>query len=243
MVRKPDATMQPALQDNQLMSKHRVLSFRPQLRLEWRGRDDQSETEQPDHSASLGDSITSSTRIGFSVHTGASAQRSDRARTLLRHQAAPSAFHVRPEAACADTRARLEARCHRQALPLRNARRVTQPSRRFHQRSPIDVFSIASPKSPVSSSLVEVVPRMIIRLPHLQPGKIVFNDAKGLQHYRHQTDSRAVPACPLSRDELDSAYEFTTRRAAIQRSASAWLRSLWNGCGRPPRSNGYQATF
>jgi hypothetical protein len=30
----------------------------------------QKETEQPDHSASLGDSITSSTRIGFSVHTG-----------------------------------------------------------------------------------------------------------------------------------------------------------------------------
>src|SRR5258708_7450918 len=52
------------------MSKHRVLSFKPQLRLEWRGQDGQSETEQPDHSASLGDSITSSTRIRFSVHTG-----------------------------------------------------------------------------------------------------------------------------------------------------------------------------
>src|ERR1700676_1975638 len=70
MVREPDATMQPTLQDNQLMSKHRVLSFKPQLRLEWRGQDGQSETEQPDHSASLGDSITSSTRIRFSVHTG-----------------------------------------------------------------------------------------------------------------------------------------------------------------------------
>jgi hypothetical protein len=69
MVREPDATMQPAPQDNQLMSKHRVLSFKPQLRLEWRGQDGQSETEQPDHSASLGDSITSSTRIRFSVHT------------------------------------------------------------------------------------------------------------------------------------------------------------------------------
>jgi hypothetical protein len=61
--------MQPAPQDNQLMSKHRVLSFKPQLRLEWRGQDGQSETEQPDHSASLGDSITSSTRTRFSVHT------------------------------------------------------------------------------------------------------------------------------------------------------------------------------
>jgi hypothetical protein len=52
------------------MSKHRVLSFKPQLRLEWRSQDGQSETKQPDHSASLSDSITSSTRIGFSVHTG-----------------------------------------------------------------------------------------------------------------------------------------------------------------------------
>src|SRR5260221_14468682 len=67
MVRKPDATMQPAPQDNQLMSKRRVLSLKPQLRLEWRGQDGQSETEQPDHSASLGDSITSSTQIRFSV--------------------------------------------------------------------------------------------------------------------------------------------------------------------------------
>src|SRR5258707_9368063 len=70
IVREPDATMQPTLQDNQLMSKHRVLSLKPHLRLEWRGQDGQNETEQPDHSASLGDSITSSTQIRFSVHTG-----------------------------------------------------------------------------------------------------------------------------------------------------------------------------
>src|SRR6266568_7247587 len=74
MVREPDATMQPAPQDIQLMSKHRVLSFKPQLRLEWRGQDGQNETEQPDHSASLGDSITPSTRIRFSVHTRAPRQ-------------------------------------------------------------------------------------------------------------------------------------------------------------------------
>src|SRR6267378_3268317 len=61
--------MQPAPQDNQLMSKHHVLSFKPQLRLEGRGQYGQNETEQPDHSASLGDSITSSTRIRFSVRT------------------------------------------------------------------------------------------------------------------------------------------------------------------------------
>src|SRR5882672_7798636 len=70
MVRKPDSTMEPAPQDIQLMSKHRVLGFKPQLRLERRGQDGQNETEQPHHSASLGDSIASSTRIRFSVHTG-----------------------------------------------------------------------------------------------------------------------------------------------------------------------------
>src|SRR5216683_1200313 len=71
MVREPDATMQPTLQDNQLMSKHRVLGFKPQLRLEGRGQDGQNETKQPDHSASLGDFFTSSTRMRFSVHTPA----------------------------------------------------------------------------------------------------------------------------------------------------------------------------
>src|ERR1700722_15236426 len=61
--------MQPTPQNIQLLSKHRVLSFKPQLRLEWRGQNSQNETEQPDHSASLGDSITASTQIRFSVHT------------------------------------------------------------------------------------------------------------------------------------------------------------------------------
>jgi hypothetical protein len=71
MVREPDATMQPTPQDDQLMSKHRVLCFKPQPRLEWRGRDGKNETEQPDHSANLGDSITASTWMRFSVLTGA----------------------------------------------------------------------------------------------------------------------------------------------------------------------------
>jgi hypothetical protein len=61
--------MQRAPQDNQLMSKHWVLSLKPHLRLEWRGQDGQDETEQSDHSASLGDSTTTSTRIRFSVQT------------------------------------------------------------------------------------------------------------------------------------------------------------------------------
>jgi hypothetical protein len=33
--------------NNQLMSKRRVFSFKPQLRLEWRGQDGQSEQSSP----------------------------------------------------------------------------------------------------------------------------------------------------------------------------------------------------
>src|SRR5580692_700270 len=62
--------MEPAPQNNQLLPKHRVLGLQPHLRLEWSGQDGQRETQKPDHSASLSDSVTSSTRITFSVHTG-----------------------------------------------------------------------------------------------------------------------------------------------------------------------------
>jgi hypothetical protein len=49
MVGQLDATMRPTPQNNQLMSKHRVLGIKPRLRLEWRGQDGQSEPKQPDH--------------------------------------------------------------------------------------------------------------------------------------------------------------------------------------------------
>jgi hypothetical protein len=97
IVREPDATMQPTPQDNQLMPKHRVLSFRLNLRLERRGHDGQNETEQPDHSASLGDSITSSTRIRFSVHAGAPPWRSwDPFAPCLRHARAQQPRQMLP---------------------------------------------------------------------------------------------------------------------------------------------------
>src|SRR6266403_1770862 len=82
IVREPDATMQPTPQDNQLMSKHRVLSLEPQLRLERRGQDGQNETEQSDHSASLGDSVTSSTWIFFFNHTAATEKRERRSHVI-----------------------------------------------------------------------------------------------------------------------------------------------------------------
>jgi hypothetical protein len=43
--------------------EHGVLSLKPHFRPEWRGQDGQDETQKPYHSASLGDSVTSSTRI------------------------------------------------------------------------------------------------------------------------------------------------------------------------------------
>jgi hypothetical protein len=65
-----DAPAQLALQNDQLMSEHSIFSLKPDLRLEWRGQGGHHETQKSDHSASLGDSITSATRTRFSVHTG-----------------------------------------------------------------------------------------------------------------------------------------------------------------------------
>jgi hypothetical protein len=57
LVRQPDATLQPTPQDNQLMSKHRILRLKPALRLERRGQHGQNEPNQRDHRANLADSV------------------------------------------------------------------------------------------------------------------------------------------------------------------------------------------
>src|SRR5712672_4127634 len=82
IVRKPDATMEPAPHNIQLMSKHRVLGFKPQLRPEWRGQDGQSEAEQPDHPASLGDSNAAS----HSDEVCPNADRENTRRTVIREK-------------------------------------------------------------------------------------------------------------------------------------------------------------
>ena len=46
------------------MSKHRVLSFKPQLRLEWRGQDGPNVTEQPNHSVNFHHVINSDEVFG-----------------------------------------------------------------------------------------------------------------------------------------------------------------------------------
>jgi len=44
---EPDADHAAYASRHSLMSKHRILSFKAALRLEWRGQDGQNETEQP----------------------------------------------------------------------------------------------------------------------------------------------------------------------------------------------------
>jgi hypothetical protein len=76
--------------------------------------------------------------------------------------------------------------------------------RRNTRQSPIDVSSSAPPKSAANSSLVDVVPHMIIRLPRLQPGKIVFSYAKRfLQHYLPISE---VPDATLRRRQKQRHY-------------------------------------
>src|ERR1700674_581946 len=55
------------------------------------------------------------------------------------------------------------------------------------RQSPIDVSSSALPKLPVNSSLVAVVPHMIIRSPRPQPRKFVFSDPQRVLHHNLPT--------------------------------------------------------
>jgi hypothetical protein len=55
--RKLGPSPQFAAQDDQLMSKRRILRLKPALRLERRGQYGQNEADQRDHRANLADSI------------------------------------------------------------------------------------------------------------------------------------------------------------------------------------------
>src|ERR1700688_763695 len=67
IVREPDATMQPTPQDNQLMSKHRVLSFKPQLRLP--GRPERNRTARSFRQLSRFHHVINSDKV-FGTHKG-----------------------------------------------------------------------------------------------------------------------------------------------------------------------------
>ena len=100
VIGEPSPAFQLTPQDDQLMSENRILRLKPALRLERRGQDGQNETEQPDHSASLGDSITSSTRDKvFGTHRLASSlivsvvPCHSRGATRFRHRVRVSRLH------------------------------------------------------------------------------------------------------------------------------------------------------
>jgi hypothetical protein len=58
VVCEPDPTLNLAPQNDQLMSKRRILCLKPTLRLEWRGQDGEYGTQQRNHGAlTLGDSL------------------------------------------------------------------------------------------------------------------------------------------------------------------------------------------
>ncbi|MGA8695904.1 MAG: hypothetical protein WB689_19070, partial [Xanthobacteraceae bacterium] len=56
-------------QHHKLMPKRHVLCFKADLRPEWRDQDREHEAYKRKHPVNLCDSLTSSTRIMFSVHT------------------------------------------------------------------------------------------------------------------------------------------------------------------------------
>src|SRR5882757_4328313 len=58
VVRKVGSASHLPLQNDQLMSKYRILSLKPALRLEWRGQHGQNEADQRYHCANLADSVT-----------------------------------------------------------------------------------------------------------------------------------------------------------------------------------------
>jgi hypothetical protein len=70
--REPDPTMNLTPQNDQLMPECRILCLKPALRLEWQSQDGQNEAEQCKHCPlTLGDSVSQSIRMRFSVHTAA----------------------------------------------------------------------------------------------------------------------------------------------------------------------------
>ena len=148
MVREPDATLQPPPQDHQLMSKRRVLGFKPQPRLERRGQNGQHEIEQPDHLASLGDSNTSSTRTGFSVHARtASPRRAPLSISAPMTERAESSRHSSVRAACRPA-VKHGSRVGRSSAPKRGPRLTS----RFTLQRTRDASNDTVDTSPVAAS-------------------------------------------------------------------------------------------
>jgi hypothetical protein len=109
------------------------------------------------------------------------------------------------------------------------------------RQSPIDVSLSALPKLPVSSSLVALVPHMIIRSPRPQPGKFIFSDPKRvLQHNPGQSRS-SVEAPPLPSLTLMYGPAVRCKRfvdLVVSGLASMYPVSSWSRFA--PDHHGYQ---
>src|SRR6478736_10357149 len=89
-------------------------------------------------------------------------------------------------------------------------------------QSPNDVASRPLPKSPVSSSLDNVVPHLIIRSPRVRPGKFVFSDAKRLlQQYLPEADITSLHS-------ITSSARASSVGEMVRPSALAVLRLTTN---------------
>src|SRR5258708_7933792 len=87
-------------------------------------------------------------------------------------------------------------------------------------QSPNDVASRPLPKSPVSSSLDNVVTQMIIRSPRVRPGKFVFGEAKRLlQQHRHKAGGRRQTPCFVDRSR-GMAPAFAGATKLIERAST-----------------------
>src|SRR5260370_36765993 len=83
-------------------------------------------------------------------------------------------------------------------------------------RSPIDVAVRPLPRSPVSSSLDNVVPQSIVRSPRVRPGEFVFSHAKRLlQQNPPRTDMERPPSSPKEKPPESGCKR--NGRTAVQR--------------------------
>src|SRR6266550_2153709 len=95
-------------------------------------------------------------------------------------------------------------------------------------QSPNDVTSRPLPKSPVSSSLDNVVPQMIIRSPPARPGKFVFSDEKT---FATQSEVKRTSQLRVPKSENDLTRTSDVKNTNGDTGASSFL--VYNQAGQP----------
>ena len=106
-------------------------------------------------------------------------------------------------------------------------------NRPVEPQSPTDVASMPLPKSPMSSSLDNVIPQMIIRSPRVRPRKFVFSDAKRpLQQYPLNSGHSLLRRCHQRTAARGTRYAVAiVRRTARVPSQRSLARGRARKCG------------